>query len=106
MVIIGSFDGVHLGHLAILKQVKEQAAKLRLPSVVIVFEPQPTEFFSGAAAPARLMCFREKAQALFAAGIDRVFCLYFNESPCSKLQGISELNFIFNCQNFLILPEV
>ena len=62
IVTIGSFDGVHLGHQAILKQVQAKAKELRLPSVVMVFEPQPQEFFSGEKAPARLMRLRERSR--------------------------------------------
>lgn len=78
VVTIGSFDGVHLGHQVILQQVKEQAALLSLPSLVMIFEPQPHEFFAGEKAPARLMRLREKVLALFAEGIDRVFCIPFS----------------------------
>lgn len=79
VVTIGAFDGVHLGHQAILQQVVAQAKALQQPSLVMVFEPQPHEFFSGEKAPARLMRLREKVEALFAAGIDRVFCLPFTQ---------------------------
>jgi len=75
---IGSFDGVHLGHQMILRQLKERAQALGLPSVVMVFEPQPNEFLSGEQAPARLMLLRDKMNALRDAGIDRVLCLQFN----------------------------
>ncbi|AOY88797.1 riboflavin biosynthesis protein RibF [Marinobacter salinus] len=75
---IGNFDGVHIGHRTILEQVKEKAESLGLPSVVMVFEPQPREFFQGAEAPPRLMSFRQKFEALTAAGIDHVLCLHFN----------------------------
>ncbi|MFT5118071.1 MAG: riboflavin kinase/FMN adenylyltransferase [Kiritimatiellia bacterium] len=78
VVTIGAFDGVHLGHQAILQQVVAQAKTLNLPSLAMVFEPQPHEFFSGEKAPARLMRLGEKVEALFAAGIERVFCLPFN----------------------------
>lgn len=78
VVTIGSFDGVHLGHKAIVRQVRDQAQRLRLASVVMTFEPQPHEYFSGEKAPARLMRVRDKAKALFEAGIDRVFCVTFN----------------------------
>lgn len=77
---IGSFDGVHLGHQAILLQLLALAHQHNLPAVVIVFEPQPQEFFSGEKAPARLMRLREKVQALLAAGVNRVLCLPFNQA--------------------------
>ncbi len=76
---IGSFDGVHLGHQAILRQLIDVSRQYNLPAVVIVFEPQPHEFFSGDRAPARLMRLREKIQALLAAGVTRVLCVQFNE---------------------------
>ncbi|GAA5525069.1 bifunctional riboflavin kinase/FMN adenylyltransferase [Microbulbifer aestuariivivens] len=76
---IGSFDGVHRGHQAIIAQVRERARERGVPSVAIIFEPQPHEYFSGEKAPARLMRFKEKVLALFEAGVDRVLCLQFNE---------------------------
>lgn len=79
MATIGSFDGVHLGHQAILRQLIDVAQQHRLPAVAIVFEPQPHEFFSGNKAPARLMRLREKVQALLAFGVNRVLCLQFNQ---------------------------
>jgi riboflavin kinase/FMN adenylyltransferase len=76
---IGSFDGVHRGHRAILRQLAAEAEKLGLPSVVILFEPQPHEFFAGENAPARLMRLRDKIRALADSGVDRVCCLRFDE---------------------------
>lgn len=76
---IGNFDGVHLGHRLILDQLADQAAQLRLPRLVITFEPQPQEFFAGPnAPPARLMRLREKLLALEDLGIERVLCLEFD----------------------------
>lgn len=77
---IGSFDGVHLGHQTIIDQVKNKAAALNVPSVVMVFEPLPREFFQGLEAPPRLMGFRQKLETLLAAGIDIVLCLKFDET--------------------------
>ncbi len=87
---IGSFDGVHLGHQAILGQLIRAAEAHRVPPVVIIFEPQPHEFFAGDKAPARLMRLREKLQALFAAGVERVLCLQFNAS----LRSLSAEQFV------------
>lgn len=76
---IGNFDGVHLGHQAILTQLAEPARQLRLPRLVITFEPQPQEFFADPTAPpARLMRLREKLLALNGLGIERVLCLEFD----------------------------
>jgi riboflavin kinase/FMN adenylyltransferase len=80
VVTIGSFDGVHLGHQAILRQVKDKAKELALPAVVMIFEPQPDEFFAGEKAPARLMRLKEKVQTLFKEGVERICCLPFNHA--------------------------
>ena len=77
---IGNFDGVHLGHQAILHQVIIEAEKRGLPSLVVIFEPQPLEFFKVKDAPARLMRFREKCQALAQFELDYIFCLRFDEA--------------------------
>lgn len=75
---IGNFDGVHLGHQAVLGQLAEKAAELRLPTTVIIFEPHPQEFFQPDAAPPRLTRFREKLKALRRYSVDRVLCLRFD----------------------------
>ncbi len=90
VVTMGSFDGVHLGHQAIISQLKAQAQGLNLPSMVMIFEPQPHEFFAGDKAPARLMRLGEKIHALFEQGVDRVLCLPFNHS----LSSLSAADFI------------
>ena len=80
VVTIGNFDGVHRGHQAILERVKAKATELGLPSLVVVFEPQPLEYFNGSDAPARLMTLREKISALRDQGLDYVFCLKFDQA--------------------------
>lgn len=79
VITIGAFDGVHLGHQAILQQVVNQAERLNLPAMAMIFEPQPHEFFASDRAPARLMRLGEKVEALFEQGVHRVFCLPFNQ---------------------------
>lgn len=87
---IGNFDGVHLGHQKVLEQVKSKAKELGLPSVAIIFEPQPREFFAGHDAPPRLTRFDEKVRLLRDEGIDRVVCLTFN----ARLRSMSAQAFV------------
>ena len=77
---IGNYDGIHLGHQAVIGQLADEAAKLGLPSVVVTFEPQPMEYFLPDKVPARLTRFREKIEALRRFAVDRVLCLEFNET--------------------------
>jgi riboflavin kinase/FMN adenylyltransferase len=78
VVTIGNFDGVHLGHQCVLDALKTQAKQRGLPSVVMVFEPFPIEFFSPQQAPVRLMNLREKVRALADAGVEYLVCMTFN----------------------------
>src|SRR6476619_6150356 len=77
-VTIGNFDGVHLGHQAMLDRLGAAARELALPSCVLTFEPHPREFFAPDQAPTRLTSLREKLELLAAAGIDRVQVCRFN----------------------------
>ena len=79
VVTIGIFDGVHLGHADLLERVLERSSSLGVPSVVMSFEPTPQEYFSRSEPPARLMCFREKFDALQDYGIDMFFCPRFDQ---------------------------
>lgn len=76
---IGAFDGVHCGHQAVIRQLLQKSAALALPSIVIVFEPLPREYFAPLNAPARLSSFREKFLALQALGVDRILRVRFTE---------------------------
>lgn len=87
---IGAFDGVHLGHCEVIGQLLRKSKELALPSVVIVFEPLPREYFSPLNAPARISSFREKFRALEALGVDRILRIRFTE----RLQTMSAQQFI------------
>ena len=87
---IGNFDGVHRGHQAVLARLFERAAELNLPSCVVIFEPQPREFFAPASAPVRLSRLRDKVQLLADAGVDLVLCLAFNQ----RLRELSAAAFV------------
>ncbi len=76
---IGNFDGVHLGHQAVLGQLAEKGAELCLPTAVITFEPLSREYFAPQTAPPRLTRFREKLKALSRFSVDRVLALSFRE---------------------------
>ncbi|MGO1297298.1 MAG: bifunctional riboflavin kinase/FAD synthetase [Vibrio sp.] len=78
VVTIGNFDGVHLGHQQVLRQVSQQAKQLNLESVAMIFEPQPLELFAKERAPARLTRLRDKYTQLDKLGIDRLLCVNFN----------------------------
>jgi riboflavin kinase/FMN adenylyltransferase len=87
---IGNFDGVHLGHQRVLRQVKLKALMQGLPAVVVLFEPQPLEYFAKDQAPRRITRLREKLLLLEQHGIDRVLCLRFD----AKLLSLSPHDFI------------
>lgn len=77
---IGKYDGMHLGHQRILDELLTTAAEFALPALVILSEPQPEEFFTGASAPARLNHFHDKVAFLGDYGVDAVYRLHFNQA--------------------------
>ena len=77
---IGNFDGVHLGHQAILRHLRQKADELNLPMAVMLFEPQPREYFLGEKAPARLMRLRDKLHYLKQADVDIVIVAKFDRT--------------------------
>ena len=80
---IGNFDGVHCGHQALLRTLRIEATRLQLPLLVMLFEPQPGEYFLGAEAPVRLSTLREKLQVLGQCGVDYVLCVKFDRELAS-----------------------
>jgi len=86
---IGGFDGIHLGHAALIRRTRELAGQDGLASMVISFEPLPKEFFSQGAFVPRLTTFRERWRLLQKSGTE-VFCvLPFNQA----LRRLSALDF-------------
>lgn len=80
VLTIGNFDGVHLGHRAILQRLAEASRAFGLPASVMTFEPHPRELFNPAAAPTRLTSLREKLQLLAEAGVDQVYLRRFDRT--------------------------
>lgn len=78
VLTIGNFDGVHLGHQAMLAQVRKLANELKLSAAVMIFEPQPREFFAPEKAPARLTNLAEKQALLADYGVDNLIITSFD----------------------------
>lgn len=79
-VTIGNFDGVHLGHQAMINQLKDLAAEQNLKTVVMIFEPQPLEFFKSYDAPPRISSLREKVEYLTELGVDYIAIAKFDNA--------------------------
>ena len=90
---IGNFDGVHLGHKVVIEGLAAQGQRLGLPAVIILFEPQPREYFDPKLSPSRLTRFREKLTQLSRLPVDGVLVLHFdrqlaNRSPEDFIQTV------------------
>ena len=78
VVCIGAFDGLHLGHRALVGRAVERARALGVPAVALSFEPLPREFFARDAKPPRLMLPRAKVEGLRALGCEGIGLLRFD----------------------------
>ncbi|QTL40451.1 bifunctional riboflavin kinase/FAD synthetase [Xenorhabdus budapestensis] len=78
VLTIGNFDGVHRGHQALLKHLKQEGRRLGLPTMVMIFEPQPLEVFVADKAPARLTRLRDKIKYLSQYDVDYLLCVKFD----------------------------
>jgi len=87
---IGNYDGIHLGHQAILKKLISESQSNNILSSVMTFEPHPREFFSPKLAPKRIISLREKLEYFDELKIDQVFIVNFNDEFSRK----SYLDFI------------
>ncbi len=85
---IGNFDGVHLGHQAMLAELARASVRLGVPSCVLTFEPHPREFFAPDQAPTRLTSLREKLELLAGLGVDRVHICRFNYAFAQVSAGV------------------
>jgi riboflavin kinase/FMN adenylyltransferase len=87
VVTIGSFDGIHIGHQALIERARSQAAALGAASMVLSFEPLPREFLQTADPPARLTDFRERWRLFEAMGLDHFCALRFG-AALSQVSGL------------------
>jgi riboflavin kinase / FMN adenylyltransferase len=84
VVTIGSFDGLHLGHRALIARALEHAARLRLPAMMLSFEPLPREYLQASDPPARLTNLRERWRLLEDSELATLCLLHFNEALRSQ----------------------
>jgi riboflavin kinase / FMN adenylyltransferase len=85
VVTIGTFDGIHVGHQALLERLRGHAARLGRPAVLLTFEPMPREFLTPTDPPARLTSLRERWRILCGTGLDSVWLLRFG----ARLRNLS-----------------
>lgn len=95
VLTLGNFDGVHLGHQRLIHHLIKKGNTLNLPTVVMLFEPQPLEFFNQDNAPSRLTSFQEKVVFIEKLGIDYIIAIPFTQT----FANMSADNFI---QDWLI----
>ena len=84
VVTIGSFDGVHRGHLYLLEHVTKTSERMAVPSVAVTFDPLPAEVLRPDKAPPRLCSTDERTSEMLRAGVDRVVVLAFDEDMASQ----------------------
>jgi riboflavin kinase/FMN adenylyltransferase len=87
VVAVGNFDGVHLGHQALIAEARRQAKAQNHPLAVLAFEPHPAEFFRPRPDSIRLTPLRTKARLLAELGVDAMFALPFDESMAKRSAG-------------------
>lgn len=75
---IGNFDGVHLGHQAVIELAREAGKAIGAPLGIMTFEPHPREFFAKEAPAFRLMNAEAKANRLEKLGVERLYEISFN----------------------------
>lgn len=98
VLTIGNFDGVHLGHQAMLSQVCALADERQLSPAVMIFEPQPREFFAPDTAPTRLTNLAEKQALLAKYGIKTLVVASF-DSDFRKLTATAFADMLAQCLN-------
>jgi len=93
-IAIGNFDGVHIGHQTLLKAVCEDARAKNLTSAVLTFSPHPKEFFGEPLE--HISTLRDKAAAIAATGIERLFIMPFDAHLASLSPEAFARDFLYN----------
>ena len=80
VVTLGNFDGIHLGHQALIGGAIRDSRQLGVPSVVLTFEPHPVKVLAPAHAPQMILAHKDKMQILQSLGVDIVVVQHFDLS--------------------------
>ena len=96
VLTMGAFDGLHVGHMALIARARARALELALPARLLSFEPLPREVLQPAEAPARLTNFRERWRLLQVSGLDGFHLLAFN----ARLRAMSGVRFMEVLRSF------
>src|SRR4051794_6858201 len=78
-VTIGAYDGVHLGHRAVIEEVKQRASTLGIPTAVVTFDRHPASVVRPESAPKLLTDLDQKLELLAHAGVDYTLVIHFDE---------------------------
>jgi len=98
VMTVGNYDGIHLGHQALINHVITYAKKERYHSAVMTFEPHPREFFDSISAPSRIISLREKLEFFDSLGINRVHVIRF-DADFAKISAVEFTNILKNNLN-------
>jgi riboflavin kinase/FMN adenylyltransferase len=83
VVTLGNFDGIHLGHQALVRHTVEESKRLGYPSIVLTFEPHPLKILAPERAPRLLLSYQDKLDLFQALGVDIVIAQRFNRQFAS-----------------------
>ena len=84
VVTVGTYDGIHLGHEALLERLRDHGRRLKRPTMMLSFEPMPREHLAPADPPPRLMSWRERWRVLSGTSLDYLWLLRF----CENVRGL------------------
>jgi riboflavin kinase/FMN adenylyltransferase len=99
VITIGAYDGVHLGHRAVIDQVRRRAEELEARSVVVTFDRHPASIVRPESAPRLLTSVEQKMELLESTGIDAVVIVPFDERQAAESPGSFVDRVLVGCLN-------
>ncbi len=90
VVTIGTYDGIHRGHEALLERLRQHGVRVKRPTMMLTFEPMPREHLAPADPPPRLTSLRERWRLLSRKSLDYVWLLRF----CENVRGLTGEQFL------------